>query len=237
MKQIISFTVNGEEREMTVEPNRSLLDALRTEAVLTGTKKGCDVGECGSCTVIMDGKPVNSCLVLSQEVRKAYDVVDRELRVVADIQRSLLPSVLPNIPTLELAAHYETSMRAGGDYYDFFSLPDGKWGILVADVSGHGLAAYLRTQDDFVPCFVYASLGAFVLDGAPQAADGVLFREAWVYDYGLLDELSICAYYVGQHRASLLAADTLLRQNKMPEGMAARVRDNRAFAAAALGVK
>jgi carbon-monoxide dehydrogenase small subunit len=71
MKQIISFTVNGEEREIAVEPNRSLLDALRTEAGLTGTKKGCDVGECGSCTVILDGKPVNSCLVLAQEVQGA----------------------------------------------------------------------------------------------------------------------------------------------------------------------
>jgi sigma-B regulation protein RsbU (phosphoserine phosphatase) len=80
-------------------------------------------------------------LVLSQEVRKAYDAVDRELRVVADIQRSLLPTRLPDIPTLDLAAHYQTSMRAGGDYYDFFSLPEGKWGLLVADVSGHGTPA------------------------------------------------------------------------------------------------
>jgi phosphoserine phosphatase RsbU/P len=80
-------------------------------------------------------------LVLSNEVRKAYDVVDRELKVVADIQRSLLPTKLPDIPTLDLAAHYQTSTRAGGDYYDFFSLPDGKWGILVADVSGHGTPA------------------------------------------------------------------------------------------------
>ena len=80
-------------------------------------------------------------LVLSNEVKKAYDVVDRELKVVADIQRSLLPTTLPKIPTLDLAADYQTSRRAGGDYYDFFSLPDGKWGILVADVSGHGTPA------------------------------------------------------------------------------------------------
>ena len=43
---------------------RQLLDALRDEAGLTGTKKGCDVGECGSCTVLLDGKPVNACLCL-----------------------------------------------------------------------------------------------------------------------------------------------------------------------------
>jgi len=66
-KRVVSFTVNGEAREIVVAPNRSLLDALRTEAGLTGTKKGCDVGECGSCTVILNGQPVNACLVLAAE--------------------------------------------------------------------------------------------------------------------------------------------------------------------------
>ena len=80
-------------------------------------------------------------LVLKDEITRAYDTLDRELRVVADIQRSLLPTKLPEIPTLDLAAHYQTSTRAGGDYYDFFELPDGKWGILIADVSGHGTPA------------------------------------------------------------------------------------------------
>lgn len=80
-------------------------------------------------------------LVLSAELRAAYESVDREMRVVADIQRSLLPAELPQIPTLELAAHYQTSRRAGGDYYDFFPLTDGRWGLLIADVSGHGVPA------------------------------------------------------------------------------------------------
>jgi len=80
-------------------------------------------------------------LVLSDQLRRAYDVVDRELKVVADIQRSLLPTKLPEIPSMDLACHYQTSTRAGGDYYDFFELPDGKWGILIADVSGHGTPA------------------------------------------------------------------------------------------------
>ncbi len=68
MKQIIAVTINREARELVVEPHRSLLDALRNEGALTGTKKGCDVGECGSCTVILDGKPVCACLVLAVEV-------------------------------------------------------------------------------------------------------------------------------------------------------------------------
>jgi len=80
-------------------------------------------------------------LVLSAELQRAYDVVDRELKTVADIQHSLLPEVLPNIPGLSLAAHYQTSQQAGGDYYDFFPLSDGRWGILIADVSGHGTPA------------------------------------------------------------------------------------------------
>ena len=80
-------------------------------------------------------------LVLSDELKRAYEIVERELKVVADIQRSLLPQSLPTIPRLELGAYYQTSRWAGGDYYDFFPLPDGRWGILIADVSGHGTPA------------------------------------------------------------------------------------------------
>ena len=68
MKRVIEVEINGEPRELVVEPYRSLLDVLRNEASLPGTKKGCDVGDCGACTVILDGKPVNACLVLAVEV-------------------------------------------------------------------------------------------------------------------------------------------------------------------------
>jgi phosphoserine phosphatase RsbU/P len=82
-----------------------------------------------------------SNLVLSEELQRAYSALDHELQVVANIQRSLLPAQLPSIPSLDLATFYRPSRRAGGDYYDFFPLPGGQWGILIADVSGHGTPA------------------------------------------------------------------------------------------------
>ncbi|WP_339748702.1 PP2C family protein-serine/threonine phosphatase [uncultured Rubinisphaera sp.] len=80
-------------------------------------------------------------LVLKEEVRNAYVSIDQELKAVSEIQQSLLPKSMPLIPGLELAAYYQTSHRAGGDYYDFFPLCDGRWGFLIADVSGHGTPA------------------------------------------------------------------------------------------------
>lgn len=80
-------------------------------------------------------------LVLAERLETAYHEIDRELQAVADMQRSLLPAQLPEIPGWQLAAHYQTSKRAGGDYYDFFPLANGAWGMLVADVSGHGTPA------------------------------------------------------------------------------------------------
>ncbi len=65
MKQIIKLTVNDQEYELAVEPNLTLLDLLRYDLGLTGTKKGCDEGDCGACTVIMDGRAVSSCLILA----------------------------------------------------------------------------------------------------------------------------------------------------------------------------
>lgn len=65
MKQLIQLTVNGTPFELAVEPWRTLLQVIRDELKLTGTKEGCSLGECGACSVIMDGKVVNSCLVLA----------------------------------------------------------------------------------------------------------------------------------------------------------------------------
>lgn len=68
MKYLVHFTVNDEPVELYVDGHRTMLNVLREELCLTGTKEGCGAGECGACTVIVNGKPVNACLVLAPEL-------------------------------------------------------------------------------------------------------------------------------------------------------------------------
>jgi len=68
-KQVLRSTINGEPVEVLVQPYETLLDALREELSLTGPKEGCGTGDCGACTVHVDGKPVASCLMLAMQAR------------------------------------------------------------------------------------------------------------------------------------------------------------------------
>ncbi|MDP3017014.1 MAG: 2Fe-2S iron-sulfur cluster-binding protein, partial [Deltaproteobacteria bacterium] len=61
-KQTLSFTLNGEPVSVEVEPHLTLLQVLRDKLEITGTKEGCGMGECGACTVLLNGKTVNSCI-------------------------------------------------------------------------------------------------------------------------------------------------------------------------------
>ncbi len=95
-------------------------------------------------------------LVLRNQLASALEALDAELQTVGEIQRSLLPSQLPQITGYDLCDFYQTSARAGGDYYDFFPLDNGRWGIFIADVSGHGtpaavLMAIIRTLAHALP--------------------------------------------------------------------------------------
>jgi aerobic carbon-monoxide dehydrogenase small subunit len=68
-KMVLETTINGEAAELLVQPYHTLLEALRETAGLTGTKEGCGTGDCGACTVHVDGQPVASCLMLAMQVR------------------------------------------------------------------------------------------------------------------------------------------------------------------------
>ena len=82
MGHFINLKINGEPYEVHVEPDMTLLDFLRDEIGLTGTKKGCDTGQCGACTVLLNGKPINSCLVL------AVDAHGKEILTVEGLGRN-----------------------------------------------------------------------------------------------------------------------------------------------------
>jgi carbon-monoxide dehydrogenase small subunit len=81
MKKLIQFTLNGTRVSREVFNHRLLLDLLRDEIGATGTKEGCGTGDCGACTVLLNGKPVNSCLVLSGELDGADIVTIEGLKI------------------------------------------------------------------------------------------------------------------------------------------------------------
>ena len=88
MKRAISFTLNGEPVKVEVEPHLTLLHVLRDKLELTGTKEGCGMGECGACTVLLDGKTVNSCIFPALEIegRKVTTIEG-----LTDVQGNLHP--------------------------------------------------------------------------------------------------------------------------------------------------
>lgn len=124
------------------------------------------------------GRATNN-LVLARQLKAAYEVIDQELKAVARIQRSLLPTKLPEIPHLILATDYQTAQRAGGDYYDVLRLTDGHWGLLIADVSGHSTPAAV------IMAVIHSIAHAYP---GPPGSPGLMLS--------YLNE-RLCQYYVG----------------------------------------
>jgi carbon-monoxide dehydrogenase small subunit len=70
VKRLIELSINGETCELAVEPNATLAEVIRDQVGLTGTKEACGTGECGTCTVLIDGRPILSCLTLAVDCQK-----------------------------------------------------------------------------------------------------------------------------------------------------------------------
>ena len=91
-------------------------------------------------TANLFGRATNN-LLAAKRLREAHAQLDHEMKRVGQLQRYLLPASLPKITGVDVAVSYSTAARAGGDYYDFFDLGDGRWGLWISDVSGHGALA------------------------------------------------------------------------------------------------
>jgi aerobic-type carbon monoxide dehydrogenase small subunit (CoxS/CutS family) len=84
-REVIALSVNGEERQLLLPVHRTLLEVLREDLGLTGTKHGCELGECGTCTVLVDGRPQLSCLLLPVQVEDAEVTTIEGLGTTADL--------------------------------------------------------------------------------------------------------------------------------------------------------
>lgn len=81
----INFELNHEKKNIDLEPNRLLVDVLRDEFNLTSVRKGCNAGECGSCTVILDGRPAPSCMILISQVHNSKIITTEGLEKTGDL--------------------------------------------------------------------------------------------------------------------------------------------------------
>jgi len=101
MRELITLHVNGERHELAVLPHHTLLEVLREDLGLIGTKHGCELGECGACTVLIDGLPVLSCLTLPLEVQES------EITTIEGLEQN------GKLPPLQEGFHQEHALQCG----------------------------------------------------------------------------------------------------------------------------
>ncbi len=124
------------------------------------------------------------------QLEEANELLDAELRSVGEVQASLLPTQIPVIPGFEGATHYKPAKRAGGDYFNVFPLPEDHWGVLVADVSGHGASAavVMAMTHAMLQIAAEKTPPAHVLKYLNEALAGIIQSDQFVTCcYGILD--------------------------------------------------
>jgi phosphoserine phosphatase RsbU/P len=163
-------------------------------------------------------------LTLVRQLEEAYRQLDDEMQQAGRVQRELLPAKLPTIDGLELGASYVTSSQAGGDYYHAFPLPDGRWGLFLADVSGHGVAAavgmamvhtLLRScpEPAASPSRIFSHINRHLMRVAPRG----MFATAW---YGIYDPAHRrMDYSVAGHPPPLLRRGPDVRELETTRGL------------------
>lgn len=138
---------------------------------------------------------------LERELRRSRDRLDHELRSAARMQRLLLPSTLPTHARVQFSAHYRTSRHAGGDYYDVLELAGGRFGVMVADVSGHGAPAAI------VMAMLRAALHArYAHDDPPTVFHGLNRHFAYLWESAMFATATYATVDVDARRLRLSCA-------------------------------
>ncbi len=163
-------------------------------------------------------------LSLARQLEEAYRQLDDEMQQAGRVQRELLPIQLPVIDGLELGVSYVTSSRAGGDYYHAFPLADGRWGLFLADVSGHGVGAAVGMamvhtllqscpEPASSPSRILSHLNRHLMRVAPHG----MFATAW---YGIYDPASRrMNYSVAGHPSPFLRRGRDVRELDTTRGL------------------
>ena len=167
-KMILECTVNGEPVETLVQPYETLLDVLRDRLGLTGTKEGCGTGDCGACTVHLDGKPVCSCLMLAMQAR------GRSVRTIEGLSSAARSSTSGAWGQAEMHPIQEAFVRHGAPQCGF-CIPGtimSAAALLAENPSPTEEEIRLGIAGNLCRCTGYTKMVAAIADAAAAAGEG-----------------------------------------------------------------